>query len=147
MTGHNNIQIVNLLIVHPNEKKILVVKRSNSDNVFAGMYAMPGGGIDEGESVQEAAVREIKEELGVSLKTISENPIIMSPLTINDKEYIIGVYTATVNSEDFEPQDPDILSVEYVIGSVLINSLKKHQYPLQQVEILEKYFEKAGFLD
>lgn len=40
--------------------EILLIKRSDNDN-----WALPGGGIDLGESVTQAAVRETKEETGI----------------------------------------------------------------------------------
>lgn len=44
------------------DNKILLVKHRLFGREF---YCLPGGGIDEGESPEEAAVRELKEEAGV----------------------------------------------------------------------------------
>lgn len=34
------------------------------------MYLFPGGGVDEGESLEQAAVKEVKEEVGLAIKNI-----------------------------------------------------------------------------
>lgn len=45
------------------EGRILLERRSDN-----GMWGLPGGGIDPGESVKEAALREIKEETGLNIE-------------------------------------------------------------------------------
>ncbi len=46
------------------EGKILLIKRKNSP--FKGMYALPGGFVEYGESVEDAVVREVEEETGLT---------------------------------------------------------------------------------
>mgnify|MGYP001584233771 CR=1 FL=1 len=46
----------------------LAEKRRDTEHHLAGMIVFPGGGIEEGETADEAIVREMKEELGVEVK-------------------------------------------------------------------------------
>ena len=46
--------------------KVLLVKRRNPPNM--GRWALPGGLVELGETVQDATVREIKEETGLSVR-------------------------------------------------------------------------------
>ncbi len=46
--------------------KILLIKRVHYP--FIGYWVLPGGHIDYGEKVEQAVLREIKEELGISAK-------------------------------------------------------------------------------
>lgn len=49
--------------------KVLVAQRASHDHL-GGVYELPGGGVDEGESITEGAIREIKEELGLEVDKI-----------------------------------------------------------------------------
>jgi 8-oxo-dGTP pyrophosphatase MutT (NUDIX family) len=46
---------------------LILTKRSRGLNNHAGQYALPGGRLDPGESAQEAALREMSEEIGLNL--------------------------------------------------------------------------------
>lgn len=46
--------------------RVLLIKRGKEP--YAGRWALPGGYVNEGETVEEAAARELKEETGLSLE-------------------------------------------------------------------------------
>ena len=46
---------------------ILLTKRPESLRRHAGQFALPGGRLDDGETIREAALRELREELGLVL--------------------------------------------------------------------------------
>ncbi len=57
---------VRVLVVH--DDKVLLVKESDGD-----WWALPGGGVDHGESVEMTLVREVEEELGVPASEVSSD--------------------------------------------------------------------------
>jgi ADP-ribose pyrophosphatase YjhB (NUDIX family) len=54
--------------------ELLLVRRSDSDN-----WALPGGAVDLGESLAQAAVRETKEESGIDCEIIGLTGIYSDP--------------------------------------------------------------------
>lgn len=50
------------------DERLLLIERKNPP--FEGMYAIPGGFVEYGETVQEAVVREIEEETGLKTEII-----------------------------------------------------------------------------
>lgn len=58
---------VSVVCVIEKDGKYLFLKRSNTGK-GDGFYMLPGGHVDAGESVLHAAVRELKEELGIDVK-------------------------------------------------------------------------------
>ena len=51
------------VVITDNNGRILLERRSDN-----GMWGLPGGGIDAGESITEAAIREVKEETGLDVR-------------------------------------------------------------------------------
>lgn len=48
--------------------RVLLMRRAGT-GFFDGLYSLPGGHLEEGESVRETAVREMREELGIDIDT------------------------------------------------------------------------------
>lgn len=58
---------VTAIVEFPNNK-ILLVKRATV--VFKGYWALPGGKVDSGETVEHTVVREVKEETGLDVEIV-----------------------------------------------------------------------------
>lgn len=57
--------------------KILLVKRGREP--FKDKWAIPGGRIDEGESAEQCAIREMKEETGLDIEIIKLTGVYSDP--------------------------------------------------------------------
>jgi ADP-ribose pyrophosphatase YjhB (NUDIX family) len=51
------------VVVANDQGEILLIRRTDNDN-----WALPGGAMDLGESISEAAIREVKEETGIDIE-------------------------------------------------------------------------------
>lgn len=66
MSDHNsNIVVVGCIV---RDGKIFIAKRANTKKIFPDRYELIGGHVEPGESLEEALVREIHEEVGVDVR-------------------------------------------------------------------------------
>ena len=90
------IQELNTYVVVFSEDRILVLKRPN------GLWEFPGGGIEWGETPEQTATRETKEETGLSvanLKLIGTTSATFEKEG-NEKHALYIVYRAETGSKD-----------------------------------------------
>lgn len=90
------------------EKKILLVKRVSTTLLFPGCWACPGGKAEKGETPEEAAIREVKEETNLDFEPTSL-------FTINyfqDREMyrFFGNWSGEIKLQESEIADSDWLS-------------------------------------
>ena len=67
------------------DDKVLMVKRSNPP--AKGMWAVPGGKINPGETMQQALIREIKEETGLDIE-VREIVYVFDVIQYDDNDHI-----------------------------------------------------------
>jgi ADP-ribose pyrophosphatase YjhB (NUDIX family) len=139
--------IVNLFIGNPEEGKILAVKRCQEDKALGGMWALPGGTVEPGETYLDTAHRELREEANLHVTSISTRPVLDSILKLADTEARILVFTASVKDlNNAQPNSDDIEKVAWIKPKMLIESLRAHNYPDTEIETLKSYLLTKGFL-
>lgn len=100
-----------------NEIEVLIGKRGGSPEI--GKMALPGGHVDEGESLIQASIREIKEETGISLRP--EQLVLVGrekrEKSKNGKDYVDVVFCAKVpyDTSFHAASDLEMLSWEPVV--------------------------------
>src|SRR6185437_12156560 len=65
----NKIKIV-IVGIQDAHGRVLVVRRSADETNRPGFSEMPGGHVDKGESIEEAAKRETREEIGIKIEVL-----------------------------------------------------------------------------
>lgn len=88
-----------------NEGKVLLGKRLSNHGY--GMWAFPGGHIEDNESPQECATRETHEETGLAIKDVKIGPWTHDVFATSDKRYITLFVTANYAGGTLEVKEPD----------------------------------------
>ena len=100
--------VAKVIVQNPNKDVVMAkVKRG----FFTGHWTLPGGFVDYAEHPLEGAVREVREELGISVE-INENDIVQIAERIFTSEgiqFLSFTYRCTVNADvDFKPKPDEI---------------------------------------
>lgn len=138
--------LINLLIIHPDQKRILCVKRSEEDKIFAGMWVLPGGKNENGENILETSKRELYEETGLKLLNVSSEPILQTLFVLDNYEVDLHIYKANVGKGNIKPIDKDIEKAEWISPRMLLKSLKKNNYPEEEISKLKQMFIKEKLI-
>lgn len=74
-----------------NDGNILVQKRPEG-KPMAGLWEFPGGKVEPGETPDAALVRELEEELGISVKELDIEPVTFASEAVGDQHLILLLY-------------------------------------------------------
>ena len=92
------------------DNKILMVQEANEK--YYGQWNFPAGHVDEGESIMEGAIREVKEETGCDVKLTGLLPI--KTVYQNDIPTLIVEFTAEIINENIKFDKNEILDVKWI---------------------------------
>ena len=97
-----------------NKKQILLQKRAANKKFDPNKWALCAGHVDSGEGLEEAAIREIEEEIGLKL---SLNDLhILEKMIVKKRErnsHITRVYYVVCNEEKFKIQTEELSEVKW----------------------------------
>jgi len=114
----------------------LLAKRNKSS--YFGKWVIPGGGIDWGETIEEAAIREIKEETNLDIRIIK---LICFKEIIHPSEN----YHSIVFFHLAEPLNDELKAADdsEEVGFFTIDQIKK----MDTAESVQIVIQEAGFWD
>lgn len=125
---HNIAAAVAVIIEHNGE--FLAVRRNRPPK--EGMLDLPGGFVDPGESSEEAAIREIKEELGIELGEL--NYLCSAPNTYEYKgigyNTCDNFYLSQVTNREFGIKDNEISELVWLS----LNNLKINDFAFDSIK-------------
>jgi len=107
--------------------QIILVKRSG---MHVG-WALPGGTVEQDEDFQEAFIREIVEEIGVSLRDTElveiERKLFVSP-TQEKLDFVLTVFTANANEDVLPQPTPDAES-----EGLTVSLFRREEFPTTMI--------------
>src|ERR1700693_1436365 len=86
--------IVNALFAR--DGMVLLARRSPNRSTYPGLWSFPGGHIEQGETLAEALLREVQEEVGVTPTTFSFLEVIADPNTAADDPATYHMHAVTL---------------------------------------------------
>lgn len=112
--------------------EVLLLKRHPYDRTLPNVWCLPGGKIDEGEGIVDAARREVKEETGLDVDKVMYN------LGTKENEKFVIHYLAAHDKIDFE--EPITISDEHeTFQWVDLGELEKFEIAPLTLEMLNYY--------
>ena len=95
------------LITYTDRPTVKVIIKNGSTVLLLNDGLLPGGGIDENETDNDAITRELQEELGATVRDIQEIGSVVQYRNFLNKRYIINGYIATLEygGGSTNPQD------------------------------------------
>ena len=113
----------------------VVVTKYKEGNKKAGYYEIPGGKIEAGETPEQTAIREMKEETGITIENLKYkgNMTVEYPNRIFDLDAFLSV------EYKGEPQEFEENTSEWIE----INELLKKEKILSNIIILDRFFIKG----
>ena len=113
----------------------VVVTKYKEGNKKAGYYEIPGGKIEAGETPEQTAIREMKEETGITIEKLKYkgNMTVEYPNRIFDLDAFLSV------EYKGEPQEFEENTSEWIE----INELLKKEKILSNIIILDRFFIKG----
>lgn len=116
----------------------VVVTQYKKGNKKQGFYDIPGGKMEENETLEQAAIREMKEETGILVRNLKQK----GKMTIEYPDRIFSFIVFLAKEYEGEPQE----FVENTAEWMEIDSLLKQEKILSNSMILDRFFRK-GLLD
>lgn len=144
--------IVSALIFSKDGKLLMGKKDPSKGGVYPDCWHIPGGGIDEGETLEQALQREIKEEVGIDISPY--NPILIpgkgggiAEKTLPSGEKVLCKMEFNRYRVDIKDKLADEINVDLNDDLIEIRWFSSDELPtVKQIPGGKEFFQKLGMI-
>lgn len=104
-----NVSVAGVVIRNDEGKYLLVQEKQPA---AYGLWNLPAGWIDPGETPQQAAVREAKEEVGLGVELLDDQPLLTAWNTKKDRQ--LNSFRAKVIGGQMKFQEEELLDAKWL---------------------------------
>lgn len=113
----------------PDKSSQFLIAKRPPGKPLAGFWEFPGGKVEKNENVEQALLRELKEEIGITV--LEAKPIIRYPVNENQKSVILDVWV--IHKFSGEPTACEGQELQWVF----LEELSNYTFPPANQEIIE----------
>ena len=127
-------------------KGVLLVRRKKPPN--KGLWAIPGGAIEVGETQMDAIVREVYEEAGIESETLglinTKDILLWDPMGEIEYQYMVNRYLLVAKSHEARPGGDEVDAYWFSLDDLPVEEMPCHVIELLEdhrdlIETLMKY--------
>ena len=122
-------QTISIAIVQ-NEQKQLLISRRQQGKHLAGKWEFPGGKVEQGESLESAMLRELKEEVGLSATQFT----LFDSLNFQYDQLNLSLHFYLIKANEGEPVSLEGQEIKWVSASQLI----EYEFPKANLTVINK---------
>lgn len=91
-------KLTTICYIEKDGKTLMLYRNKKKDDVHEGKYVGVGGKFEQGETPEECIIREVKEETGLTLKSLTYKGLITFPKFKDEEDWYMFLYS----SDEFE---------------------------------------------
>lgn len=124
-------EIFAAVISRSNDRFLIVRERRSRSH--RGGWSIPGGAVEKGEQVERGAIREAREETGVSVKLLQPTALLTMTIkapTEENLQYALAIFHASIKGGSMVPIDKkEIVEARLANGDEIELLIRKGQFP------------------
>jgi 8-oxo-dGTP pyrophosphatase MutT (NUDIX family) len=135
-----------LLVINPTNE-VLLFRFRHTDDALAGQihWATPGGGLEEGETFQAAAVRELYEETGIHVSSVGEQVAdrrvsLLLPcgeaVVAVEQYFIVHVPDSALSRAQWTAHEQEVMTDHHWWSAEALSTTKETVWPENLVQLL-----------